>query len=67
MLFQITCPFSIQSILNVRTKKKYVRTQPPARLEHGQLHSINNFLLEVQVTIHWETQLIAKAKMLLRV
>ena len=23
-------------ILNIRTKKKYVRTQSPARLEHGQ-------------------------------
>ena len=32
MLFQMTCP-----ILNIRTKKKYVRTQSPARLEHGQL------------------------------
>ena len=36
MLFQMRCPFSIQSILNVRTKKKYVCTQSPARLEHGQ-------------------------------
>ena len=39
MLFQITCSFSIQSILNVRTEKKYVRTQSPARLEHGQFLS----------------------------
>ena len=35
-------PFSIQSILNIHTKKKYVRTQSPAHLEHGQLDLIGN-------------------------
>ena len=39
MLFQMTAPFLIQSILNIRTEKKYVRTQSPARLEHGQLET----------------------------
>ena len=36
MLFQMTCPIFNSIDMNVRTKKKYVRTQSPARLEHGQ-------------------------------
>ena len=42
MLFQITCPI-FKSILNIRNKKKYVRTQSTAHLEHGQYkHAVHD-------------------------
>ena len=37
----------IQSILNIHSKRKYVRSQSPARLEHGQLLSF--FVLSYRI------------------